>query len=179
MDKTVKITKFLIGGFVALIIFGLFMPGSPSTASDSVKEEVKDTKSLDVQYMENNFFEYVKKFKQDDKYDFEKSKKNFLETGYYHCNSLNKDPLVKTDPYQIWTSIEISPLWFGIHSGAIMYLCPKSLEGLSKFTDTMGEASLDKYLVEAYPVDEMYTDADRAESKSLIMRNFAYVGGIK
>ena len=44
MDKMVKIGKFIIGGFVALIIIGLFMP-TPDTAS---KSETK-TESVQVE----------------------------------------------------------------------------------------------------------------------------------
>jgi colicin import membrane protein len=42
MDKMVKVGKFIIGGFVALIVIGLFMPSTPSTAS---KPETTQTES--------------------------------------------------------------------------------------------------------------------------------------
>ena len=46
MDKMVKVGKFIIGGFVALIVIGLFMPTPPDTTSKSeVKtESVQKTK---------------------------------------------------------------------------------------------------------------------------------------
>ena len=178
MDKMVKVGKFIIGGFVALIVIGLFMPSTPSTASNSPKQETK-TKSIEKSYAENEFFDYVHQFVNPDlPYNFDKSKKYLLESAYTHCENLKGQPLIKTDPYGIWTSIEISPLWFGVDSGAIIYLCPEYRDGLSAFTDTMNEKSLDKYLIESYPSDEMYTDSDRAESKAIIMRNFAYVGSL-
>ena len=179
MDKMVKAGKYLIGAFGVLIVIGLFMPSSPASPE---KTQKSNETAISKELQENKFFAYVEQFTQfnpNKDYNFEKSKSYLLSAAYTHCDNLKSEPLIKTDPYGIWTSIEISPLWFGVHSGAIMYLCPKYLDGLSKFTDTMDEKSLDNYLIESYPSDEMYTDADRAESKMIINRNFGYVGSLR
>ena len=52
MDKMVKVGKFIIGGFVALIVIGLFMPSTPETTSksevktESVKSEQKSQSTV-------------------------------------------------------------------------------------------------------------------------------------
>lgn len=44
MDKIVKVGKFIIGGFVALIVIGLFMPSSNSTVSNP-ETKIQSTES--------------------------------------------------------------------------------------------------------------------------------------
>lgn len=183
MDKTVKITKFLIGGFVALIIFGLFMPSSDT----AVKAEVEATQTskpvsspVDNSFNEDKFFTYMLKFEQKDS-NFNNVKKDMLDGAYQYCKDLDngKAPYVKSDPYFLLGSLEISPRWAARTTGAVMYLCPKHLDGLDVFLDTVTENSIKSYLVDSHPNDEMYTNEDRQWYFDIIVRNLSYVGSLK
>ena len=65
MDKMVKVGKFIIGGFAALIVIGLFMPSTPSTASKSeVKtESVKSDPTLGSKVRDGKYEFVVNSFK--------------------------------------------------------------------------------------------------------------------
>ncbi len=183
MDKTVKITKFLIGGLVALIIFGLFMPSSETVA----KAQVENTKSvkpaettIDNTFNEDKFFDYMLKFEQPNS-NFNNVKDDMLDGAYEYCKDLDngKASYVKSDPYFLLGSLEISPRWTARTTGAVMYLCPKHLDRLDAFLDTITEKSIKSYLVDSYPSDEMYTNEDREWYFEIIIKNLAYIGGIK
>jgi hypothetical protein len=183
MDKMVKVGKFIIGGFVALIVIGLFMPSSETAAKAQVEKtnSVETAKAnVDNSFNEDKFFNYMLKFEQPNS-NFNNVKNDMLDGAYKYCKDLDngKASYVKSDPYFLLGSLEISPRWTARTTGAVMYLCPKHLDGLDAFLDTITEKSIKSYLVDSYPNDEMYTNEDREWYFDIIVKNLAYIGGIK
>ena len=178
MDKIVKIGKFIIGGFVALIVIGLFMPSSDIAAEAKVEKTVESSTSNS--FSKDKFFTYMLKFEQPNS-NFNNVKNDMLDGAYKYCKDLDngKASYVKSDPYFLLGSLEISPRWTARTTGAVMYLCPEHLDGLDSFLDTITEDSIKSYLIDSYPNDEMYTNEDRQWYFDIIIKNLSYIGGLK
>jgi len=170
-----KIAKIILAGFVVLIIIGLFMPSTSGTAT-SVSNQKNEKKSFEKTFKEDKFFEYMLKFEEKNS-NIHSLKNEMIDSAYQHCQNLkdNRASYVKSDPYFILGSMEISPRWIARTTGAMIWICPEYQNNVDEFLETITEKSIKEYLLEAYPNDEMYTDSDRQEYYDIIIRNMSYV----